>query len=111
MPRSPLPPREGISATRLRAPGGHGTHALAGAPVPGSVDEMLAVLVPDSTPEARAALVTDGRLCTAEAGPARLESEARIWGATSARPDGPRRTVTSVLITAARGRIGVSMGP
>ncbi|MFL0577615.1 pseudouridine synthase [Brevibacterium luteolum] len=73
MPRSPLPPREGISATRLRAPGGHETHALSDAPVPASVDEMLAALVPDSTPEARAALVTDGRLCTAEAGPARLE--------------------------------------
>ncbi|GAA1370266.1 pseudouridine synthase [Brevibacterium luteolum] len=73
MPRSPLPPREGITATRLRAPGGHETHALADAPVPASVGEMLAALVPDSTPEARAALVTEGRLCTAEAGPARLE--------------------------------------
>ena len=40
--KSPLPPREGISANALRAPGGHQTHALAGAPVPGSIGDWLA---------------------------------------------------------------------
>lgn len=94
MPRSPLPPREGISATRLRAPGGHETHALADVPVPDSVDAMLTLLIPDSTPEARAALVTEGHLCTAEAGPAQL-SDPVIPGAFYwfYRPVPPERRV------------------
>lgn len=102
MPRSPLPPREGISATRLRAPGGHETHALADAPVPASVGDMLAALVPDSTPEARAALVTEGRLCTAEAGPAQLEDPvtpgAFYW---FYRPVPPERRVPFEISTVA----------
>lgn len=37
-----LPPREGISAARLRAPGGRETHAAAHLPVPATVREWLA---------------------------------------------------------------------
>lgn len=41
MPRSPLPPREGISATSLRAPGGKATHDKNHLPVPRSIGLWL----------------------------------------------------------------------
>lgn len=44
--RSPLAPREGISANRLRAPGGTQTHAAAHLPVPASVGDWLALTFP-----------------------------------------------------------------
>lgn len=52
--RSPLPPREGISATRLRAPGGKQTSAKAHLPVPETVESWLAQEFPDHSPEDRA---------------------------------------------------------
>ncbi|WP_166822882.1 pseudouridine synthase [Brevibacterium limosum] len=60
MPRSPLPPREGISATALRAPGGKATHAKNHLPVPDSVGEWLESEFPEAAPESRRALLTDG---------------------------------------------------
>lgn len=60
MPRSPLPPREGISATALRAPGGKATHAKIHLPVPDSVGEWLESEFPEAAPESRRALLTDG---------------------------------------------------
>ena len=41
MPRSPLPPRDGISATSLRAPGGRATHAKNHLPVPDTIGDWL----------------------------------------------------------------------
>ncbi|MCU4295865.1 ribose-phosphate pyrophosphokinase [Brevibacterium permense] len=60
MPRSPLPPREGISATALRAPGGKATHAKNHLPVPASIGEWLESEFPEAAPESRRALLTDG---------------------------------------------------
>ncbi len=40
-----LPPRDGISAARLRAPGGRETHAAAGDAVPGTIREWLETVV------------------------------------------------------------------
>ncbi len=51
MARSPLPPREGISATRLRAPGGAGMHARMHQPVPPSVGAWLRADFPDASEE------------------------------------------------------------
>ena len=48
---SPLLPREGISATRLRAPGGHGMHARMHQPVPPSVGAWLREDFPDASEE------------------------------------------------------------
>jgi tRNA pseudouridine32 synthase / 23S rRNA pseudouridine746 synthase len=64
VPVSPLAPREGISATRLRAPGGHQTHALAEAPVPDSVGAWLRETFPEATDSDLLDLVTEGRLST-----------------------------------------------
>ncbi len=49
MPRSPLPPRDGISATSLRAPGGLATHDKAHLPVPTSIGAWLAAEFPHAT--------------------------------------------------------------
>lgn len=49
MARSPLLPREGISATRLRAPGGAGMHARMHQPVPPSVGAWLRADFPDAS--------------------------------------------------------------
>lgn len=49
MARSPLPPREGISATRLRAPGGAGMHPRMHQPVPSSVGAWLRADFPDAS--------------------------------------------------------------
>ena len=49
MARSPLLPREGISATRLRAPGGAGMHARMHQPVPASVGAWLRADFPDAS--------------------------------------------------------------
>lgn len=56
---SPLPPREGISATRLRAPGGHGMHARMHQPVPESVGAWLRGDFPDATEEEILEIATD----------------------------------------------------
>ncbi|WP_349828191.1 pseudouridine synthase [Brevibacterium litoralis] len=78
--RSPLPPREGISAAKLRAPGGNETHTGAHLPVPASVRDWLTdtvlpqVLHRETTmvtalAETEAALhyfVTDGELTAAD---------------------------------------------
>lgn len=55
--RSPLPPREGISANRLRAPGGKQTHVGSSLPVPATVGQWLAELFPDADAAQLAALV------------------------------------------------------
>src|SRR5699024_1053500 len=60
MPRSPLPPREGISATALRAPGGRATHAKNHLPVPDSIGERLESEFPEASPAARRSLLTEG---------------------------------------------------
>lgn len=60
MPRSPLPPREGISATALRAPGGKATHAKNHLPVPDSIGQWLESEFPEAAPDSRRALLTDG---------------------------------------------------
>jgi len=60
MPRSPLSPREGISATALRAPGGKATHAKNHLPVPDSIGEWLESEFPEAAPDSRRALLTDG---------------------------------------------------
>ncbi|WP_137826997.1 pseudouridine synthase [Brevibacterium sp. 2SA] len=49
MPRSPLPPRDGISATSLRAPGGLATHDKAHLAVPASIGAWLASEFPHAT--------------------------------------------------------------
>ena len=49
--RSPLRPREGISATRLRAPGGNQTHSRQHEPVPATVRDWLLTDFPDSREE------------------------------------------------------------
>ncbi|MDN5807609.1 MAG: pseudouridine synthase [Brevibacterium sp.] len=60
MPRSPLPPREGISATSLRAPGGKSTHDKNHLPVPDTIGQWLEDEFPEATPEARRSLLTTG---------------------------------------------------
>lgn len=60
MPRSPLPPREGISATPLRAPGGKATHAKSHRPVPATIGQWLETEFPEATAEARRGLLTTG---------------------------------------------------
>ena len=60
MPRSPLPPREGISATSLRAPGGRSTHDKNHLPVPDTVGQWLAEEFPEAAPEARRSLLITG---------------------------------------------------
>lgn len=60
MPRSPLPPREGISATSLRAPGGKSTHDKNHLPVPDTIGQWLAEEFPEAAPEARRGLLTAG---------------------------------------------------
>src|SRR5699024_1221338 len=60
MPRSPLPPREGISATALRAPGGRATHAKNHLPVPDSIGEWLESEYPVPSPGACRRLRTEG---------------------------------------------------
>src|SRR5699024_9123916 len=62
MPRSPLPPREGISATALRAPGGRATHAKNHLPVPDLLGECLESELPRASPAARRGQLTDGHL-------------------------------------------------
>ena len=63
MPRSPLLPREGISATSLRAPGGKATHAKNHLPVPASIGDWLEHEFPEATAEARHSLLTRGDMC------------------------------------------------
>ena len=60
---SPLPPREGISATCLRAPGGRQTHIKADWLVPASIGQWLAEEFPGATPEAREVLLHEGQMC------------------------------------------------
>ncbi|WP_209371585.1 pseudouridine synthase [Brevibacterium renqingii] len=60
MPRSPLPPREGISATALRAPGGKATHAKSHLPVPETIGAWLESEFPEASPAARRGLLTEG---------------------------------------------------
>ncbi|MDN6372588.1 MAG: pseudouridine synthase [Brevibacterium aurantiacum] len=60
MPRSPLPPREGISATSLRAPGGKETHDKNHLPVPDTIGEWLEAEFPEADDEARRSLLTPG---------------------------------------------------
>lgn len=60
MPRSPLPPRDGISATALRAPGGKATHAKNHLPVPDTIGQWLETEFPEAAPESRRTLLTDG---------------------------------------------------
>lgn len=68
--RSPLPPREGISATRLRAPGGKQTSAKAHLPVPETIEAWLAQEFPGHSPEDRTWLTEhpDGGCLTDETG-------------------------------------------
>ncbi|HLS32814.1 MAG TPA: pseudouridine synthase [Brevibacterium sp.] len=66
MARSPLPPREGISATRLRAPGGTGQHARMHQPVPPSVGAWLRADFPDATDEEIRELTTARELTAAD---------------------------------------------
>lgn len=57
----PLAPREGISAARLRAPGGKQTHEGAHLPVPGSVRQWLAeTVVPEVLHREQALLAAAG---------------------------------------------------
>lgn len=69
MPVSPLPPRAGISANRLRAPGGPQTHARSGDPVPATVGEWLRAEFPGASDADIAGLLRQsdeppaGRLC------------------------------------------------
>lgn len=60
MPRSPLPPREGISATSLRAPGGKETHDKNHLPVPDTIGDWLEQEFPGADPEARRDLLITG---------------------------------------------------
>ncbi|GAA1552417.1 pseudouridine synthase [Brevibacterium picturae] len=60
MPRSPLPPREGISATSLRAPGGKATHDKNHLPVPETIGAWLEDEFPEATDDARRSLLTTG---------------------------------------------------
>ncbi len=63
MPRSPLPPREGISATLLRAPGGRATHAKADLPVPATIGAWLQDEFPDAPIDDHRSLLTAGQMC------------------------------------------------
>ncbi|WP_309131570.1 pseudouridine synthase [Brevibacterium sp.] len=63
MPRSPLPPREGISATPLRAPGGKATHAKAELPVPDTIGTWLREEFPDAPVDDCRNLLTTGEMC------------------------------------------------
>lgn len=69
MPRSPLPPREGISATSLRAPGGKSTHDKNHLPVPDTIGGWLEEEFPEATPEARHSLLTTGDMRNAAGAP------------------------------------------
>lgn len=60
MPRSPLPPREGISATSLRAPGGKSTHDKNHLPVPDTIGRWLEDEFPEADDEARRSLLSTG---------------------------------------------------
>lgn len=60
MPRSPLSPREGISATSLRAPGGKATHDKNHLPVPDTIGGWLEEEFPDADDEARRGLLSTG---------------------------------------------------
>lgn len=60
MPRSPIPPREGISATSLRAPGGKETHDKNHLPVPDTIGDWLEYEFPGAAPDARRDLLTTG---------------------------------------------------
>lgn len=60
MPRSPLPPREGISATSRRAPGGNETHDKNHLPVPDTIGEWLALEFPEADDEALRSLLSTG---------------------------------------------------
>lgn len=74
MPVSPLPPRAGISANRLRAPGGRQTHARSGDPVPATVGEWLRAEFPDATDADLAALLR--------------QSDEPVGGPPNTRPSG-----------------------
>ena len=63
--KSPLPPREGISANRLRAPGGRETHSGQHLPVPATVGEWIAEVFADFSAAELAYLFADGQLSTA----------------------------------------------
>lgn len=68
MPVSPLPPREGISANRLRAPGGHQTHTRSGDPVPATVGEWLRAEFPDASAADIAGLLAQDPQTVSDAG-------------------------------------------
>lgn len=69
MPRSPLPPRDGISATPLRAPGGLAIHARKHLPVPDTIGQWLEAEFPRASPEDRHSLLTAGDMCDAAGQP------------------------------------------
>lgn len=60
MPRSPLPPREGISASSLRAPGGQETHRKAHLAVPASIGQWLRDEFPTAAEAELRSLLTVG---------------------------------------------------
>ncbi|MCQ9387848.1 pseudouridine synthase [Brevibacterium sp. 50QC2O2] len=80
--KSPLPPREGISANRLRAPGGLQTHAGAHLPVPATVGQWLAGLFPAAAPSELTALLDPA------AGDMRDESGAPVEAGDPPHPGG-----------------------
>ncbi|WP_291794753.1 pseudouridine synthase [Brevibacterium sp.] len=60
--RSPLPPRDGITAQRLRAPGGRRTHPRASETPPATVGEWLRADFPEASDAELEALTTRGEL-------------------------------------------------
>ncbi|GAA1850062.1 pseudouridine synthase [Brevibacterium marinum] len=68
MPRSPLPPREGISATSLRAPGGKATHDKSHLPAPKTIGRWLESEFPEAAADDRRRLLEQtgaeaGQMC------------------------------------------------
>lgn len=58
--RSPLPPREGISATKLRAPGGFQTHDRQHEPVPATIRDWLLADFPEARDQLDYIVARDG---------------------------------------------------
>ncbi|HCG55531.1 MULTISPECIES: pseudouridine synthase [Brevibacterium] len=69
MPRSPLPPREGISASSLRAPGGQETHRKANLAVPDSIGRWLSGEFPTAAEAELRSLLTVGDMRDVEGTP------------------------------------------
>ncbi|SMX92850.1 RNA pseudouridylate synthase [Brevibacterium casei CIP 102111] len=84
MPRSPLPPREGISATVLRAPGGLATHAKAHLPVPATIGRWLSEEFPSAAESDRRALVAQTPAEAAEIVDADVAGKGRLGEPLSA---------------------------